>query len=99
MKITGKKDMTAERLRGRTEVDKFWLDRINAVMGPKFAIWQVKATNPDTFTDPEIVIRFNETLASLVELEYRRQDWQSRVDNAKNAAEIDVIIEGLFDVE
>lgn len=93
MKITGKKNLEAEKQRGRAAIDEVYLPRINEAMGPKFAIWQMKAANADLFVDGDkIGTKHAEQLARILVIETARQSAQSLVDAATSAAEIDAII-------
>lgn len=102
MKIKGKKDLTAERLRGREAIDAVMLPRINEAMGPKFALYQLKTMlaqqnyKMSETDDPEdIMTRFTATTQAVAAIERERQAAQSRIDNATSAAEIDAIIASL----
>jgi len=100
MKIKGKKELGAERARGRAAIDAVFLPRINAAMGPKFALYQIKALEAiagyDTFGDPATIIeKHTELTQRLAALEADRQAAQSRIDAATSAAEIDAILGAL----
>lgn len=105
MKITGKKNIEAERLRGRAAVDAVYVPRINAAMGPKFALYQAKAWSSTSLggqvlingeTDAEdIVANFDALLASIAKIDTERQMAQAKIDAAQSAAEIDAIIASL----
>ncbi len=104
MKITGKKNIEAERLRGRVAVDAVYVPRINAAMGPKFALYQAKAYSSATLQvgslvsdveADEVIRRFDELLASIAKIETERQALQARIDAASTASEIDAIVASL----
>lgn len=96
MKITGKKDIAAEKLRGRASIDAVYVPRINTAMGPKFLLYQMKAANADLFVDGDkIGTKHSEQLARILVIETARQSAQSLVDAATSAAEIDAIIASL----
>lgn len=96
MKIAGKKDLAAEKLRGRAAIDAVYVPRINAAMGPKFSLYQAKAANADLFADGDkIGTKHAEQLARILVIETARQSAQARVDAATSAAEVDTIIAGL----
>lgn len=100
MKITGKKNIEAERLRGRAAVDAVYIPKINAAMGPKFALYQLKALvaaeNDSLFGDPDIILTKHAGLIAEVSMiENQRQMAQAKIDAAKSAAEIDAIIAAL----
>lgn len=100
MKITGKKNIEAERLRGRAAVDAVYVPRINEAMGPKFALYQLKALDAtagyDTFGEPATIIeKHTEFIASIATIESERQTHQARIDAATSASEIDAIIAAL----
>lgn len=99
MKITGKKDIAAEKLRGRAAIDAVYVPRINTAMGPKFALYQMKTEHACLFgnsaTIADIRRRNRKSLDAIVSLENERQAAQARVDAATSAAEIDTIIAGL----
>ncbi|MBZ9653559.1 hypothetical protein [Phyllobacterium lublinensis] len=102
MKITGKKDLTVERLRGRAAVDAVMVPRINEAMGPKFALYQMKAMLAQTGyvmsvgdEADDILTRFSSTAKTVAILETERQALQARIDSAATAAEIDAIVAAL----
>lgn len=101
MKITGKKNIEAERIRGRAEVDAVMLPKIAAVMGDpvKFALYTVKAANSRMFAEGfrNVIIeqKHEAHLTELVKVEDERQAMQARVDAATSASEIDAIIASL----
>ncbi|UGX87134.1 hypothetical protein [Phyllobacterium meliloti] len=102
MKISGKKDIVAERLRGRAAIDLIYVPRINEAMGPKFALYQAKATlayNQVVMSDndsPNEIIERHEAHINLIStIESQRQAAQAQVDAATSAAEIDAIIAAL----
>ncbi|MDQ0996863.1 hypothetical protein QFZ34_002045 [Phyllobacterium ifriqiyense] len=100
MKITGKKNIEAERLRGRAAVDAVMVPRINAAMGPKFALYQAKAAvareGSNMFGKPsDIIKRHNLLLSSIIRVEEERQALQARIDAATSASEIDAIVASL----
>lgn len=104
MKIAGKKDLVAEKLRGRADIDLIYVPRINEAMGPKFALYQAKAyaamTHGLGLRDPlvdevergEILFRWDKLLSSIAIIETGRQAAQARIDAATSAAEIDAIV-------
>ncbi len=100
MKIIGKKDMAAERQRGRAEIDAAYMPRIAEAMGPKFALYQVKALvageGNDLFGKPDTIFKKHAAVIdALAEIEVERQAAQALVDQANSSAEIDVIIASL----
>lgn len=103
MKITGKKNIEAERLRGREAIDAVYVPRISRAMGPKFALYQAKASAAQfgaTKLSPEddaveILSRFDALLDSIAVIETERQATQAKVDTATTASEIDAIIAAL----
>lgn len=100
MKITGKKNIEAERLRGRAAIDAVYVPKINAAMGPKFALYQLKALDAtagyDTFGDPATIIeKHTEFMGSIATIESERQAYQAKVDAATTASEVDAIIAAL----
>ncbi|MEI4482244.1 MULTISPECIES: hypothetical protein [unclassified Phyllobacterium] len=105
MKITGKKNIEAERLRGRAAIDAVYIPKVNAAMGPKFALYQAKAhsalagvgigfvSKSDNAQD--IIDRFDALSKSIAKIETERQMAQAKIDAATSAAEIDAIIASL----
>lgn len=98
VKITGKKDLTAERLRARELLDRVYMPRLRKVMGDpvKFALYQTKAAQPRFFDAPSAPEKHAEQLAQLSEIEHYRQTDQARIDNATSAAEIETIMRGIL---
>lgn len=102
VKINGKKDLTAERLRAREVLDKIYMPRLRNVMGDpvKFALYQAKAANSRLFSSgfDNVVIEDKHTkqLTKLAEMERNRQADQARIDNATSAAEIETILKGIL---
>lgn len=99
MKIEGKKDIAAERLRGRAAVDAVYVPRINAAMGPKFALYQMKTMlaqqnykMSETDDPQDIMTRFSTTAKAVASIESERQALQARIDAATTASEIDAIV-------
>lgn len=105
MKIVGKKNIDAERIRGRASIDAVYVPRINAAMGPKFALYQAKAhsalagvgigfvgraDNPQ-----DIIDRFDALSHRVAAIETERQALQAKVDAATSAIEIEAIIAAL----
>lgn len=101
MKITGKKNIEAERLRGRSAIDAVMLPKIAAVMGDpvKFALYTVKAANSRMFADGfrNVIIeqKHEAQMMELVKVEDERQALQARIDAATTAIEIEAIIAAL----
>lgn len=105
MRLTGKKDLNAHRTEARARVDAILLPEIEAVKGPKFALYQSKAFAAHfgvgesilmASDDPgDIVDRFEALMSRVREIEAERQACQARIDNALNVLEIDEIVEGL----
>ena len=100
MKVKGKKDLRVERARGRAAVDAVFMPRLYAAMGPKFNLYQLKASlaanGIDRLGNPvDILSKHAEMLDRIDTIEAHRQDIQARVDVAKSAAEIDAIISTL----
>lgn len=102
MKIVGKKDIHAERVKARQVVDFVFIPRITEAMGPKFALYQAKAIMAKTnlgeaFLSPsddrkDIIDRFNALSQRVATIEAERQDTQARIDNAITVAEIEKIL-------
>ena len=104
MKFSGKKDISAERIRGRAAIDAAFLPRLNEVMGPKFALYQAKAVAAGTGVGDAILFaddtegfikKFDKLMFEVSMIEDKRQAAQARVDAATSAAEIDAIISSL----
>ncbi|WP_091925691.1 hypothetical protein [Phyllobacterium sp. CL33Tsu] len=99
MKIKGKKDLTAERAKGREAVDEAFLPRINEAMGPKFALYIVKGMDSHRFGDADEAGEIEKNYRSMIDrvaaIEIERQAAQARVDAATSAAEISEIIASL----
>lgn len=98
VKITGKKDLTAERLRAREVIDRIYMPRLSKVMGDpvKFALYRAKASEPRFFNAPSAPEKHAVQLKELATIEDERQAVQARVDNATSAAEIDEILKGVI---
>lgn len=105
VKINGKKDLTAERVRARQVIDAVFIPRIKSAMGDptKFALYREKATlaksgrvmsEGDDAID--IIARFDASLQRIAAIEDERQAEQARVDNANTAMEIDEILKGII---
>ena len=99
MKITGKKDIAAERLRGRAAIDAVYVPRINAAMGPKFALYQAKAFSASnegalvfSHESEAVLEKWNALLDGISTIESERQTIQARIDAATTASEIDAIV-------
>ncbi|MBZ9600767.1 hypothetical protein [Phyllobacterium chamaecytisi] len=96
MKIEGKKDIAAERLRGRAAVDAVYVPRINAAMGPKFALYIVKGMDSSRFGGEDEALEIEKNYRTMIDrlatIESERQALQARIDAATTAAEIDAII-------
>lgn len=97
VKITGKKDLTAERLRAREVIDRIYIPRLSKVMGDpvKFALYRAKASEPRFFNAPSAPEKHAAQLKEIAVIEDERQDTQAQIDNAASAAEIDEILKGL----
>ncbi|UXN62919.1 hypothetical protein N8E89_09340 [Phyllobacterium sp. A18/5-2] len=105
MKIEGKKDLGVCRAEAREAVDAVYIPKLNAAMGPKFALYQAKAHSAlggigigfvSKSDDPqEIIDRFDALSKCVASIESERQALQARIDAATTASEIDAIIASL----
>lgn len=99
MKITGNKDIVAERLRGRAAVDAVYVPRINAAMGPKFALYIAKGMDSHRFGDADEALEIEKNYRTMIDrlatIESERQALQARIDAATTASEIDAIVAAL----
>ena len=98
MKVKGKKNLAGERERGRAAIDAIFLPHIEAAMGPKFSLYQLKAAvasaGSDRLGNPDdILAKHSAMIEAIAQVEAYRQAAQSRIDAASSAAEISAIIE------
>lgn len=100
MKIEGKKDLTKMRQHARDEIDLVFIPRINAILGPKFPLYQAKqqlvASAVIQGAEAEDILdRFDTLMQRILPLEDERQAMQARIDNAASALEIETIVKGI----
>lgn len=95
MKLSISKDMTAERLKARAELDEVFLPRISEVLGPKAALYAAKyaAALAGSAHDAEAIIAKHEAAtAKIMQIEARRQELQGRIDAARTTFELQDIL-------
>lgn len=95
MKLSISKDMAAERLKARAALDELFLPRINEVLGPKAALYALKyaAALAGSAPDAEAIIAKHEAaMATIMQIEARRQELQGRINDAATVSEIDRVL-------
>jgi hypothetical protein len=105
MKLNFTKSIDKERLRGRAEIDRFFVPLINGILGDKHALYVVKytaavahlsGTSSALVEDDDeartIIERHTSSLDALATIEQRRQALQSRIDACNTAAEVDALL-------